>query len=970
MAGLHSAVANLCSMESISRACVWNRRFSFVLTIPLLSSALLFRAPDHTADSAKNADIATLKSLYQNLDKAKSTGNGLSEVDAYTRLANYFIDRGETREALEHLNAALKIADKNKATDRMIELYSAIGDAYKTLGIYQKALDAYLKAVRLTEEKSDAIGSARIFNSIGTVYQRTSDFNDALDYFGRAKAINEAHHLQEAVLSNMLNIAVIQQKRSELEDALSTYFKILPMAREMNQRMSEAIILGNIGSTMTSQGKLEEGLVYLKRALEIKEEIRNFRSTMHTLNDIAEVTLKLGDAQGAIDAAQRVVRLGTAYEVADQLRFGYLNLAKGYRMAKDHERAYLFLEKYNHLSDSLFGIEKAQQINALEIAYDTERKDMAIHNLEQEKKIAQARRKNYFMAGAVIFVVLVVLYVNQRLKTKRNRELLEKEREVDRLKSDFFANISHEFRTPLSLILGPIDTMLARMKAGEHQLQLELMKRNASRLLRMINQILELSRLQFGRPRLVVEKCDAVQMISGITSTFQSMAEVKGIQLSVVCDEPEIPLYCNRENIETVCVNLISNAFKFTDTGESISVVLASDTPLNRKYLQGALALRVIDHGIGIAADDVAHIFDRYYRAGSAAEKRYGGTGIGLALTKELVELHGGDISVSSEVGKGTVVTVMLPLGKAHLKEDQIVADTDTPLLVDRPSLQMETTGSPAGETVKHPDGDAGEKPIVLLLDDNEDVRGYVRSILDGTYTLLEAPNGEEGLRQARAFIPDLIVSDVMMPVMNGYEVCRQVRRDEKTSHIPVILLTAKASLDSRIEGLETEADLYLNKPFVPRELLLCIHNLIASRRKLRERYNRQVVLKPVDIAINSTDEIFLERLMKTLEENYADEDFGVEQLSEAIGMSRSQLHRKLHALTNESCSQFIRSFRLQRAMALLKANHASISEIAYMVGFSSPPYFNRCFLQQYGCTPSSVTAEAVAELPHPKSLS
>lgn len=932
-----------------------------LVVILILSSATVLYAQRADIDTLAKDDIVVMEALYGNIDSARSAGNELAEAEFRARLAQYLADHGRFREALEHFNEALKIAERINATDLKITLYSSIGRLYKTLGIYQKALDRYLDAVRLTEDQKDDIGSATIFNSIGTLYLRTGDFSDALDYLTRAKAINEAHNLRAAVVTNMLNIAVIQQKQKEFDAALKTYFEILPMVREMNNRSSEAIILGNIGSSMASQGKLEEGLAYLKRALAIKEEGDDIRSTMHSLNDIAEVTIKLGDAPTAIKAAQKVVQLGTTYEIADQLRFGYLNLAKGYRLAGDYQLAYGQLEKYNKLRDSLFGIEKAQQINALEIEYDSERKDMAIHSLEQEQEIARARKKNYIMGGAVIFVVLLALYVSQRFKTRRNRALLEKEREVDRLKSDFFANISHEFRTPLSMILGPIDTMLMAIQESGHRLQLELMKRNASRLLRMINQILELSKLQFGRPQLMVARCDAVQIIRGIAATFQSMAETKGIQLNVECDEPEIPLYCNREQIETVCVNLLSNAFKFTDAGESISVVLASDSPSDGKYPSGALVLRVMDRGIGIPPEDVVHIFDRYYRAGTASEKQYGGTGIGLALTKELVELHGGEIYVSSEVGKGTSVSVMLPLGVAHLHENQIASETDRGASV-RTLLPNETAVPPTGEALAEaPEASDGDKPIVLLLDDNEDVRVYVRSILDRTYTLLEASDGEEGLRLARAFIPDLIVSDVMMPAMNGYEVCRQVRRDEKTSHIPLILLTAKASIDSRIEGLETEADMYLNKPFVPRELLLCIQNLIQSRRKLRERYNRQVVLKPVDIAINSTDEIFLERLMKTLEENYADEDFGVEQLSATIGMSRSQLHRKLHALTNESCSQFIRSFRLQRAMALLKKRHASISEIAYMVGFSSAPYFNRCFSQQYGCTPSSVMAAVEA---------
>lgn len=911
----------------------------------------------------KKSDTLALRHLRHALTLAQTIDDPRLLSNGYLKLARYYQAVNSYEKSISYASQALDMAERHHFEDLIAEAHSRLGAVYRLTGSYRPALTHCLAALRIYETLKDTREIARTYNDIGFIYQRTEDLDDALDYFTRALKMNEVLQHNKALAGNLINIGVIHQKRKKHDEALRYFFKALPLVKEQGDQSREAIITGNIGSTLVDQGKVAEGLGYLNKALMLKEAVNIPRSILHTLNDIADARLKLNDAKGAQAAAERVVAIATQYKESDQLRYGYLNLSKSYKLAGKFDKAYYFLEKHRSLNDSLFGIEKAEQMRELQIRYDTEKKDMTINALQQEKAIARAQWKIYSLAGTIVLLLLAGLYIHQRLKTKRREQLLAKEREVDRLKSEFFANISHEFRTPLSLILGPIETLLSKTGESGERFQLELMKKNASRLLRLINQILDLSRLQHGRFELKVSAFNAVERIKSISATFQSLLEARSMTLKFECSDETIILFADAGQLETICINLISNAVKFTGTGGEIIVRVSRIDPAPGEHQQGALELFVRDNGIGIAADEVAHIFDRFYRAGSASEARYGGTGIGLALTKELVELHKGHIEVTSEIGKGTTVTVRLPLGKAHFREDQIATG-------QQPELAPENIHPPipaASLTVEDHAPEDGEpeplqeshKPMVLLIEDNADVRAYVRSILDEGYILLQAVDGSEGLRQARSFVPDLIISDVMMPGMNGYEVCRQLKRDEKTSHIPVILLTAKASVDSRIEGLETEADLYLSKPFVPRELLLYISNLIQSRRKLRERYNRQVVLKPSDIALNSMDEQFLQRLMAVVEAHFHDENFSVEQLSNEMAMSRSQLHRKLQALTNESCSQFIRTFRLQRAMDMLKKKSGTVSEIAFKVGFASPSYFNKCFLQQYGCTPSSVTEGA-----------
>jgi signal transduction histidine kinase/DNA-binding response OmpR family regulator len=901
---------------------------------------------------------AALLNLQQGLERAEQLDNPTLLAEGNYQLGLYYQQVNQLRFSLEYFNKGLALAKQHKNKHQMAACYAQLGSNYHSLSLYETALANLFKALSIHEELQDVKEIARDYNYIGRLYQYTKDYSDALSYFNKSFHLYTSLKEEKGRMAALLNIGVIYQKRSVFDSALLYYKIALPIAGQLGQKSDEAKLTGNIGSTLVQQGRLQQGLEWLEQALAMKEKIQAHRSILHTLNDISDVKLKLDDAAGAWLAAEKVVRLAKQYEDGNQLRYGYLNLAKSYEKLNDYEKAYDYLQQYDAIKDSLFGIDKAQQINQLQIQYETEKKDRAIASLQQEREMEALKQKNFFAVGAILLIAGALLYNSQRLKTKKHRQLLAKEKEVDRLKLNFFANISHEFRTPLTLILGPIESMQAQTREPFMRQQLGFMKESASRLLRLVNQILDLSKAEAGHLVLKPEPVNILPVLKGITGSFSSMAETRHIRLLFQTKLEEQELCCEQAHIETVLINLLSNAFKFSEAGGQVCVQVDVVFLPDPKYPDGALEIVVSDKGAGISAEQVAHIFDRFYQAGHAATGFFGGTGIGLALTKELVQLHGGTVEVSSELGRGTTITVCIPLGKAHFGEEQLAEvqlGEEVPVqeeIYQRLQKELEQQYSP------HPaaEGDSSKKlPILLLVEDNEDVRVYIRTILSADYTIVEAVNGEEGLLQAYEHIPDIIISDVMMPKMNGYEVCRMLKQDERTSHIPVILLTAKASVHSRIEGLETKADLYLSKPFVPRELHLCLKNLVQSRIRLRERYQKQLVLKPSELAVNSVDEMFLERLMQVMEVNYDNEEFTVEQLSQEIGISRSQLHRKLEALTNESSSQFIRKFRLQRAMELLKKNHASISEIAYMVGFGSPSYFNRCFLKQYGVTPSSV---------------
>lgn len=583
----------------------------------------------------------------------------------------------------------------------------------------------------------------------------------------------------------------------------------------------------------------------------------------------------------------------------------------------------------------------------------------------------------YLIYAALFFTILFVLrryeLNRQGLKHQMEMEHLtsEKLKEVDRMKSRFFANISHEFRTPLTLIEGPMEQLLSGEFKGSVTDQYQRILRNTRRLLRLVNQLLDISRLEAGKMKLAAGPENIVALTRQLTMAFESLASVRDIEIDFIAPDQLDTIFIDREKYEKIIINLISNAIKFTEDGGNITVQLSvnSDHAASTKLTtDNCLLITVKDSGSGIPPEHLPHIFDRFYQANETHVQDAQGSGIGLALTKELVELHHGTISVESEAGIGTTFTISLPLGKAHLAPEQISDVEDAGVRAKHPLEDIEThveEFARDASSLRHrslnpplPEEADTQSPIVLLVEDNPDMRAYIREILADTYDVAEAANGRAGFEKAAEVIPDIIISDVMMPEMDGIQFCEQIKTDERTSHIPVILLTAKSSGESKMEGLETGADDYLVKPFDKSELLVRVKNLIKQRRELRERFRQEISLAPENIALTSADAKFLQRVIDAVEENIEAADFGVRELATVVGMSRSQLHRKLKALTDHPPLEFIRTIKLKRAAALLKHHTGNISEIAYQVGFSNPSYFAECFRKLYGVPPREYSSK------------
>jgi len=527
-------------------------------------------------------------------------------------------------------------------------------------------------------------------------------------------------------------------------------------------------------------------------------------------------------------------------------------------------------------------------------------------------------------------IILEKLITERTSEINEQKVTLEKQarqlQELDQIKSNFFANISHEFRTPLTLIKGQLENALGIEKDEAVKKKLNIAFNNSNRLNRLINQVLDLSKLESGKLKLEIEMTDMVLLLKNRVASFDSLAEQNKISLEFYSKIENLYLKVDKEKIEEVIDNLISNAFKFTPQRGKISLTLERE---KSEFTENAVIL-VSDTGIGIAKDKLPNIFDRFYQADSSSTKLYEGTGLGLAIVKEILELHGGSITVSSRLNSGTTFSIYLPL-----------EETETVLAEAEENLKSETTKSQE------------DKSLILIVEDNFEVRNYIKENLEQNYRIDQAVNGEDGIKKAIEIIPDLIITDVMMPKIDGLELCTKLKNDQRTSHIPIIILTAKADEQNKLDGLQIGADEFLAKPFSPRELEIRVGNLIHIRQLLTEKYKEISVIKSEDVKANPIDKEFLDKVFELIKKHLEDNQFSVQKLADELAISVSQLNRKLNALINQSAGKLIRSTKLDYAAKLLEKNAGNITEIAYRIGFSDISSFTNSFKEKFGYPPS-----------------
>jgi len=924
--------------------------------------------------------------LFDSLEMQFERANLLSQIAGIHSYA------GSHDMARRYHSQALDVFKGTNDTAHIMHSLVYLGYTNLWYGDTASAIMAFQEKLSLAKTINDKRRQVDSYEALGLCFSGRI-LDSALYYFSEANKIwneqNSRNNEYNFLISAEACFAAGQQHYDEAE-------KLFLKAQKGINRQTRVRLLFGMAELYFNMGRYDKTIEFLDISLhECKTFLfrQNYQMFTH-LNQKLENEISLKPYMEKI--YRLYYRLDTALQEKD-LAFAHYKLATQWK-------------------DSIQNEQNRRQWAMMQGQYETESAQSMITLLEKDNEVKDMtlKKSRFYLFGLGAFVLIIILgaiiYVRQRkIRAQHAIELervkSEKLQELNQLKSRFFANISHEFRTPLTLIMGPLKKLLSRTQNEKDIKELGMAKKYAGKLQILINNLLAISKLESGKLQLRASETNIVRIIRSYLNAFESLAKQKNITLKFVSENMEIKAFIDHEKFEQILNNLLSNAFKFTSESGRIEIqvdslprelggrqstacpensVVGSKEAANRKlqtanFDSGCLIISVKDNGLGIPPEKLPHIFDRFYQVGQEEGNSFEGTGIGLALTKELVELHYGMIEVESEVGVGTTFRIYLPLGSDHLKPDQIETSRQSTfdsrqsekvdslqpaprtrgLTVDTETLKLEP-GTRNQEL-----GTADDIPVILIVEDNSDMRSYIRGYFYEKYHIIEAIDGADGYEKSIEHVPDIIISDVMMPNMDGIEFCGKIKEDERTSHIPVILLTAHAAKESRIEGLETGADDFITKPFDGDELQLRVYNLIKQRHRVRkllerkiQKSHRSVQVDFEDSGITSMDEQFLQKVIRIVTEKYTDPQFNTTTFGQAIGLGRVQLNRKIKALTGQTTVSFIRTFRLNHAAELIKKKSATVAEIAYDVGFNNPSYFTECFRHYFGKLPSEFTGD------------
>ena len=847
----------------------------------------------------------------------------------------------EWEQAIKIIERCIALAQETPIDSAAIaDNYNHLGNIYSDQNQFEKAIDFYLKCVPYLQQQQQR--KAIVTMNIGLIHYRLENDEKAAEYFFKSLEIAKKIDAKLVMAHGYQKIGMVKRVMGELEEAKRYYLQAIEMFKLIYDRSMLAYVRSNLAAIYSDEKDFDASIKEFLLSLSIQEEISDKVGQCYTLNSLGLAFTDQGNLPKAIDyflkAKAAAIEVGVLLVNKDACE----NLSNIYAELGDFEKAYNYHTEFKLLNDSTFNEAKTSRIAELEEKYQNEQKQQEINLLSAENQIAtlelqkQQDLRNYLIIAAFLLVLLIgVVYSRYQVKARANAKL----RELDHLKTNFFTNISHELRTPLTLIISPIQRLLQQNKDRDSQKSLQMIHYNASKLTELINQLLDLSKLEAGKLSLQVSSGNLQGMLKIAAASFESLAEIQKIELRLAVEQAPRQAFFDEGKLQQILNNLLSNAFKFTPEGGYIS--------LTASLKEDTIHLSVKDSGPGIPREDQELVFQRFQQS-SNNDPSLTGTGVGLTLARELALLHQGDIQLHSEPGDGATFTVHFPITEQAYAAHQVAEGTT-------PSEQI--TSLEVTETVSAPEDEkalVGNERVVLIVEDNPDLREHMAALLKDDFVTQQASNGAEGIEVARKIIPDIIISDLMMPEVDGIQLSNVLKADEKTSHVPIILLTAKADRETKLEGLQTGADDFLTKPFDNQELLTRVNNLISQRKKLQQKYARKVLLSPSEVDLKSPDEVFIQRALQVVDNHLSNSDFTVEAFQQEMGMSRMQLHRKLKGLTNFSASEFIRDLRLQRASDLLGINGMNVTEVAYGCGFNSTSYFTQCFKEKFGETPSN----------------
>ncbi|AYQ30943.1 ATP-binding protein [Runella sp. SP2] len=802
-------------------------------------------------------------------------------------------------------------------------------------------------------------------NRLGTYYMnQVSDFKTAIKYFREGEKYLAKDPIDRYRIEFYKNYANCLVYLKQYSQAIKYNKLAIAQVRLRRDSLKIGTINGNIGEIILntspnpaqSEPYFKQELVYRQRYK--PKGLGDIAKAYGNLCQVAGVKGNKADVARYFDKA--IFTLNSDPDKRDYhalVASLYNNRMIADSLIGDFKSAYYHRKRYY---EELI-VSNEQEIKAI-TSEASVRFDVEKNKLQAELANEQAQNARFWIL-AVSLVLAIVLFgayfVYYRQKTRREelmRRLSFEQKEAERLmaldetKTRFFTNISHEFRTPLTLLVGPLAEL---GKKYPTEGMIPIMQRNLSRLQNLINQLLDLSKLEVGKLEPIIQYGDVAHFLRYQFASFESLAQSKQIIFERTQSHQKCLAYFDEDKLEKIVTNLLSNAFKFTNENGRVKVNVQYTTPEGEGNEKGALlTLTVADNGIGIDAERLHRIFDRFYQIDDSQRRHYEGTGIGLALVKELVLALRGTIDVTSKPEKGTTFVVTLPCDAAHWSEFVHASQTT----VEKLGAPMVFESS-VSSSIEAPVVDKNsEAPLLLIVEDNPDLRHYIRSIFSSTYRIEEAQDGQIGLQMATELIPDVVICDVMMPRLDGFGFCKALKTDIRTNHIPVVMLTAKATLNDRLEGLEIGADDYLSKPFYTEELQVRIQNLLKKQQLLQQKYAHLAPVAQVAdevVPAASMDDLFLQKVTDVLAKNYTESSFDVDQFAAAMGLTSVQLRRKLKALTNQTVTEYVRNYRLQIAADMLQTNAGTVSEIAYKVGFESLPYFSKVFSERYGISPS-----------------
>ncbi|MEO0896441.1 MAG: ATP-binding protein [Bacteroidota bacterium] len=899
--------------------------------------------------------------LEKSIALNREIGDSLKNAGPFMNMASIHEVKGDLLLSLEYNTSGLELC-KISGNDRILAIgFNNLANNYKDLGDMVKASEKYLEAQAINEKIGDTWGVVNNLNNLSVLLIEDKQHERAHGYLEKAKEVSQESGLIQGEAMTYANMAFLWTSQKRWEEGLNVLQVALTLKEE---KKLEAFFGGyleqELGNVLIQLNRLDEAEAYIKKGLELNKSFGNAQGIARLYHSLSQLYRKEGDWKRAYIHAQK------GYDQAASLQNLMLqsNLAKEqvdiYKHLNRSEEALKMFEIHMSLRDSLYNEKNTRSLISQGYRYAYEQKayrDSVENAIVIAQKVEENRRRkttSYFLIiGLVMTIIFGLVLWNRFRLTRSQKKIIEEEKakldesntqlnaanhklkELDQFKSRFFTNISHEFRTPLTVIGGMIDQVRSNPEKWLEKGS-EMIKNNVSNLLHLINQILDLRKLESGNLSLSLILDEVVNFLRTHTESLRSMAESKEIELTFQSDIPELNMDFDPDKLLLIQTNLVSNAIKFTPKGGKVDVKV-------RRTDESHLLFEVKDNGIGISDQQLPLIFDRFYQADNEHTQAGEGTGIGLSLTKELVQLMEGSIWVESQKNKGSTFQVALPITQQAPRRK-----VENISLIPKIDLQEAVKQEEIGEHSLD-----SELPTLLIIEDNPDVVTYISSCLEDSYRLFIARDGEEGIATALEHVPDLIISDVMMPKKNGYEVCQILKADERTSHIPIVLLTAKADRDSRLDGLGKGADAYLTKPFDQEELFIRLEQLLALRKRLQLRYAGASQAAPPAKPEFQQEDAFIQKVRQTVLDRLDDSSYKPDDLNRDLGISRTQMYNKVKALTGQSPSHFIRSIRLTKAKELLRSKELRIADVAYSVGFADPQYFARTFSKENGMSPT-----------------